>query len=107
VPFTVRSVRAHATPTATVWRENGAEPPVTFPRFELKVQLPHNLPVRPESPPMRLQAALGDTGAYTRQLLGERGQRSIPQWYAVEVEVEVEGPTGRLQRVSELMPYPD
>lgn len=94
VPFTVSTVRAAVLPTEQVWRENNTEPPADFPRFDARATPIRGEPMRPEGPGAETRVEF-DAADLTRRLLGRAEVRSLPQWFNVEVRVEVEGPTGQ------------
>jgi len=105
VPFTVQAARAEVLPTAQVWRENGAEPPAEVPRVEMRVTGIGREPMHPGGPGAKSRVEF-DAVALTRQLLGRADVRSLPQWYDVEIRVEVEGPTGRRSWTTTLTQHP-
>lgn len=94
VPFTVSAVQAAVLPTEQVWRENNAEPPADLPRVDAKVTSIRGEPMRPEGPGTETRVDF-DAAELTRQLLGRAEVRSLPQWFNVEIRIEVEGPTGQ------------
>lgn len=94
IPFTVNSVQASILPTAQVWRENGVEPPADFPRLDAQATAIRGEPMRPEGPGASTRVEF-DAVLHTKQLLNRVEVRSLPQWYEVELRIEVEGPTGQ------------